>query len=188
MAKKKKVVNEIRPTPGKNDISMKTADKTNFMQLPKSRHKPAAGDIFAGSILGERWVIGRVIRSGFAHGTASNCLLLYLYRLQVPDLQKIETPLLPDLLIPPFFMLSNMLWTRGMVVHVRNAPLHTREVLPRHVFRSMTMHEYVDEEGEPVEPPEPGEVVGKDCFRGWGSLDDEVSGALGVPLHPVRAN
>lgn len=167
------------------NIEMAVAENTNFMQLRKSRHKPAPGDIFAGNILGKRWVVGRVIRAGFAHGTTRNCVLLYIYRSQPSDMQKIQTPILPDLLIPPMFMLSNMLWTRGMVTHIRTSQLQVNEVLPRHVFRSMTVHKYVDEEGNPVSPPFCDEIVGVDAYRGWGSFDDEVSRALGVPLHPA---
>lgn len=171
------------------NIAIKTAEKTNFMRLPKSRHKPLPGDVFAGNILGDRWVVGRVIRSGFANGTANNCILLYVYRMQVSELQSIETPIPPDLLVPPFYMLSNMLWTRGMVVHVRNSPLAASEVLPRHVFRSATiLDEYVNEEGDVVSPPTAGEVVGVDAFRGWESLDDEISRALGLPIHRERGN
>jgi hypothetical protein len=167
------------------NIEMSVAEKTNFMQLRKSRHKPVPGDIFAGNILRQRWIVGRVIRCGFTHATAQNCVLLYVYRLCPTDLMSIVTPILPELLIPPFFMLSNMLWTRGMVTHIRNSPLQASEVLPRHVFRSMTVHKYVNEEGKPVSPPTSNEIVGVDAYRGWGSIDDEVSRALDVPLHPA---
>ncbi len=170
------------------NIAMKSAKKTNFMQLTKSRHKPLPGDVFAGNILGDHWVVGRVIRSGFANGTAKNCILLYVYRMQVSELHGIEIPIPPDLLVPPFYMLSNMLWTRGMVIHLRNSPLTPSEVLSRHVFRSMSEYEYVNEEGDPVSPPAAGEVVGVDAFEGWASFDDEVSRALGLPIHRERGN
>ncbi|MCC5619690.1 hypothetical protein LC605_32630, partial [Nostoc sp. CHAB 5836] len=97
---------------------------------------------------------------------------------------KIKFPIKPILLIPPFRMLSNMLWTRGYVINIRNEPIQNVELLPRHVFESMTIHRYVDEYGKPVPPPKDGDVVGNDSFEGWGSFDSKISNAIGVAAHP----
>lgn len=153
----------------------------NARFLRRSRHKPAVGDLFALNMLGTRWVVGRVIRTDARH-FSNNDLLLYFYKIEM-DPFAVQTPIKPELLIPPSIT-SDMGWRYGFYYHVRNAPLVDGEVLERHVFdQSATKPGYCDEYNRPTEPPDP--AVG--CVHSGSAsaqlIDMRLSTALGIPPH-----
>ncbi len=179
----------------KSKIHVKKSATTNLMQLPKSRHIPISGDIFAAKMISRGWLIGRVIKHNIRNRFADGCVLLYVYAGVRDVIDNVQTPIVPKLLIRPMLMCDNVLWKRGLVVHVRNEVLQTNEVLRRHIFRSFSVvkdadtgedvcYPYVNEEGKRLSRPRKDEIVGEDGFAGWRTFDDEISSALNVPLHP----
>lgn len=91
-----------------------------------------------------------------------------------------------ELLVPPPFT-NRLPWSRGYFQTIRNAPLTRWDVLPKHVFFSVSLKCFVDEYGHPVPDPGcPADLYGLHSFR---TIDDVVSAALGIPLdgRPSRA-
>ncbi|MCC5619692.1 hypothetical protein LC605_32640 [Nostoc sp. CHAB 5836] len=168
-------------------IEMKSSDKTNLMIIRKTRHKPANGDLFAGNILGKRWILGRVIESNFTRVGSDRCVLLYIYSRKFDNPFDVSFPIEPLLILPPILMTSNMMWTMGYFFYIQNKKITNDEIIGRHIFKSMSINKYVNECGQKMEEPGAGELVGEDAFYGWASLDDEISRALGVPVHASRA-
>ncbi|MCC5619691.1 hypothetical protein LC605_32635 [Nostoc sp. CHAB 5836] len=166
-------------------IEMKPSKDTNLMVIKKTKYMPVVGDLFAGNVLGKQWIIGRVIKNGFSSATAKHCHLIYIYKTnEIVNPFDVEFPIKINLLFPPFLMLSNMMWTKGYFIHIKNHPLLDGEFLLRHIFESSMIHKYVDECGDPTSEPKSDDVVGRYSFQGWSSLDDKISNALGVPTHP----
>lgn len=163
----------VTPTP---------VDNMNAMLLRRSRHRPAVGDVFALSILGTRWVIGRVIRTDACFMGESPLLYFYQHKARP---EQVRTPIAPELLIAP--VVTNRLgWVRGFYVHLFNAPLQPSEILLRHVFgippaENAPVTEFVDEYNVPTGPPDPGQHLGWAALWSYRAIDDMLSNALGIP-------
>lgn len=171
MVSSKRASSEVRPT---------SVDDMNAMLLRRSRHKPAVGDLFVLNMLGNRWIAGRVIRMD-ARAFGEGNPLLYFYRIDITDPERIQTPIAPDLLIPP--IITNYLgWRRGFYMHLRNEPLAAEELLSRHVFDNRNVTgKYVDEYNCLAAPPEPGLPCGFFALWSYRAIDDMLSKSLGIP-------
>jgi hypothetical protein len=144
----------------------KKLERSPLLKLTQSRHKPAVGDIFVINVLGRRWLFGRVILNNICFGNNAH-FLVYLYRREFSRISEIRVPMKLDLIIPPR-MASRGMWSDGTFVHLANLPLDPCELPMRHVFCSAGQGMYEDENGMPIDPPGPRELVGDLCFGGIG--------------------
>jgi len=127
MAKKKNVVDEIKPTPGK---------RTNMSVLKRTRHKPQVGDVFAVCMAERVWLMGRVVEIGKMFGWPLDCIMMYVYADQFSSLQQVvdsETPVPPRLLVGPFVS-GHQFWSQGHFLHIRTVPLRDVDIVGPHLF------------------------------------------------------
>ncbi|MCW5766932.1 MAG: hypothetical protein KIT68_13265 [Phycisphaeraceae bacterium] len=166
-------------------IALTPTGRTNLMNLGRSRPRLKDGDVFVLNLCGTRWVVGRVVRRDLQRPTVRP-ILVYFYKVAVPEPAAIRTPILPDLLVPPTLLLDASLWHDGLARTVFNAPMLPEELLPRHVFKTLFDPGWIDEEFKPTTPPGPGDVASRYSFPFVGAVDDDLSKALGIPpfKHP----
>lgn len=153
----------------------KVTQRSRLLTLKRSRHAPAAGDIFVVNVMGKRWVAGRVIvpDGGFAWGTAD--VLVYFYKQEFQSTAEIMVPMALDLLIPPAGA-SWRDWSAGDFFHVANFPLQAEELPPRHVFGPGLNGYYRDVWGRSTSAPAADELVGSISHRDFGYMLAETLG------------
>ncbi|MCW5765343.1 MAG: hypothetical protein KIT68_05150 [Phycisphaeraceae bacterium] len=135
-------------------IALTPTGRTNLMNLGRSRPRLKDGDVFVLNLCGTRWVVGRVVRRDLQRPTVRP-ILVYFYKVAVPEPAAIRTPILPDLLVPPTLLLdASLAW----LARPCNAPMLPEELLPRHVFKTLFDPGWIDEEFKPTTPPGPGDV------------------------------
>lgn len=161
---------------------------TNLQKLKPTRRHPEIGDVFAANVLGESWVLGRVIDNRACHFGKDN-LLLYFYKMRVESPEAAKTPILPTLLVPPIIT-SAAVWRMGAFKVIRNAPLQDGEVLRQHFF--MANAPFVEPASleaifwdqyrhEIKDRPREGDYWSGAGVSNLKSIDDKLSGALGIP-------
>ena len=158
----------------------------NMRILKRSRKAPRAGDVFVLKILKDRYHFGRVIRTDTHIGFWDNVILIYLYKdtssskLDLPELNKNR------LLIPPQGI-DRAPWVRGYFETIAHSPITKADVLRVHCFCSpgsegYSGEKYYDDEGRRLRRRiEPCGVFGLGTD---GTIDDEMSDALGIPRCP----
>jgi hypothetical protein len=156
----------------------------NLQILKRTRIAPVPGDFFVLKVLDKPFNYGRVIRIGVGPGGIG--VLTYIYRASSED--KLPVPPLSrrGLLIPPF-LTNPMWWDRGYFERVDSRPLGNDDVLPVHCFEAFgginfDVPRYVDECGRTLQLPTSRQRFGTYAIRGIGTIDNEVSKALGVAL------
>lgn len=164
---------------------MRPTGVTNLMSLGPSRPRLKDGDVFVLNMRGERWVVGRVVRTGLPPPRGKE-MLVYFYKLNVGQPDEIRTPIPPDLLVPPTLLLSASLWYDGLARKLFNAPMLPEERLHRHLFKTVFDPPWVDEEGRATSPPGPRDVPSTYSYPFVGAVDFYLSKALGIPpfKHP----
>lgn len=155
---------------------------TNLEVLKPSRSKPKAGDIFA-MRLGDEFRFGRVISTeALAGWSMPGAILIYVFRTSASELTVPEEDVtrIDNLLIAPV-MTNRIPWSRGYFQTIGNRPLAPADVLAQHSFRSSNGR-YFDEGAR--ELPGPVEPCGDWGLHSYRTIDDEISGALGLPTAP----
>src|ERR1700724_3239815 len=125
-----------------------------------ARREPQLGDVFAVRRGDDEELLGRVVSTSAVVGPTHGCLVVYLYRDDVPR------PKRDRLLVPPSVTTRGP-WSRGYFVHLRSEPLLPGDYFERHVFHDARGRFY-DEEARPVDAPAAGEAVGE-----WRLFDAE---------------
>jgi len=176
MARKEQSGPAVAPQPGRF---------TNIWKFPATRRRPEAGDVFAVSMLGSRWVIGRVVCTDSEIGSFGPIgHLVYFYDLKVATPAEVRLPIAPRLLVAPM-VLDYVEWTHGYFLHVQESELLPEEKLPRHVFdrgpEVDRARAYIDEYQRPTGPPLPDDMVKYSGISGLGVVDSMLSEALGIP-------
>ncbi len=158
---------------------MKTPN-TNLLVSNKSRKKPLAGDIFAFQLkqLPGKFFFGRVIAVNTnIGGMDGQSILIYIYR--ASSVSKSEIPVLsPSALLVPPIGTNTLAWTRGFFETVRHGINMPVDLLPVHCFRDFRGR-FLDEYGRVLAGP--SEPIADYGLSGIGSIDDEISRALGLP-------
>lgn len=156
---------------------------TNLRVLKPSRKKPRAGDVFTMQMPDGRYLFGRVISTEADAGWSMHgANLIYIFRCTSsrPDLPD-RSELTPQNLLVGPMMTNNLPWSRGYFQTLTNLPLAPGDVLTQHCFRRST-GQYFDEHLH--ELPAPIEPCGDYGLHSYRTIDDEISGALGIPLAP----
>jgi hypothetical protein len=156
---------------------------TNLQILKPSRKKLRAGDLFAMQLPDDRFLFGRVITIEARIGPMKGVILIYVYRPQfhsktVPERSALSAG---ELLVSPI-MTNRLPWSRGYFETVAHWPLESGDVVPQHCFLSASLGRYFDELGN--ELPGPVDPVGDRGLHSFRTIDDEISGALGLELAP----
>lgn len=157
----------------------------NMAVLKPSRKKPVAGDIFAVSYPTRGYVFGRVVFADIATGPMGpGSILIYVYsHVGKAATDFSDDQLKPDrLLLPPMFI-NRLPWSRGYFYTVRSTPITPADLLERHCFISPTRRRLVDLDG--VEVAERAEPCGVYALQSCLTIDDAISGALGIPPAPA---
>jgi len=106
-------------------------------RLPRSRHNPAKGDIFASHAPTLGWIFGRVIAVNAAYqrwkSVPQDGILLYIFRQYHAEPNPPDRLFVDELLLPPIISVPT-LWNRGVVRHLSNRPFELGELLPIHCF------------------------------------------------------
>lgn len=155
----------------------------NFQRRQPSRARLAAGDIFTMQIPDGRYLFGRVVRTD-ANCFAPGCILVYVFRYLSHEQMPPPRMLVEDLLIPPA-TINHLGWSRGYFVTVQRRSFETGERLPVHYFEEVmrwNRRQYVDEDRKPLGDPPSGLLVGDAGLGNYGTIDDAVSRALGIPV------
>jgi len=153
----------------------------NLNVLKKSRKTPKPGDIFVFQVEPDMFRFGRVIRTDARCGPIQGCILIYLYSTMSDDKHSIPDLNRDELLIPPILTATKP-WTEGVFETVVNRQLETSDVLPIHCFEhGKGRGEYYDADNNelagPIEP------VGRYALGNHRAIDQEISKALGFPIH-----
>lgn len=160
----------------------------NFQRLRPSRARLTAGDLFTMRLLDDRYLFGRVVRTD-ARCFAPGCLLVYVFGYLASEPSPPPRLLVKDLLIPPA-MINRLGWSRGYFVTLERREFEDGERLPVHYFDngfpSRQNERYEDEDQHALGPPPEGTLVGPAGLGNYRTIDDAVSGALGIPLAPDR--
>ncbi len=156
--------------------------KKNLLILKKTRRKPDQGDIFVFQLesLPDRYFFGRVVATDTTIGgiTDIGVILIYLYRISSQDKKAIPDLQISDLLTPPIGT-NAMPWTKGYFEVVHSGENSPDDLLTQHCFYSPFRKCYFDEYGNSL--PTKVEPVGMYGLSGLGSIDNEISKALGIP-------
>lgn len=159
---------------------------TNIQVLKPSRRKVQTGDVFAVGLPDGTYIFGKVVSTNakwtLAVG-ADPAILIYLFRERsvtkaMPD----PSALRPDRLLVSPIMTNRLPWTRGYFETLENVELTAYDLLPRHCFLSASRGKYFDENGKELEGAI--EPVGDYALHSFGSIDEEISDALGLPSAP----
>jgi hypothetical protein len=158
---------------------------TNLQLIKRSRHVPAAGDLFAMQLPTGKHLFGRVVLADPPRGAApmpsSNLLYIYSWRSDTkePDHQQLT----PDKLLLPPIWTNRLGWTKGVFQAIENQPIRARDLLAQHCFRDAFKGIYVDETGRKL--PFRVEPCGEWSLVSYRWIDDHVSDAVGIPRVPV---
>ncbi|MFK4084041.1 immunity 26/phosphotriesterase HocA family protein [Kribbella sp. NPDC020789] len=150
--------------------------------LKASRSKLRRGDVFALQPRGRRYLFGRIVDTETIIGPMTDCLLIYVYRVQseVKELPAAAELMPVNLLLPP--MMTNRLpWSRGYFETIGHQEIDPGMTLDVHCFRGPDGRFY-DEKSH--ELPGPVEPVGVHALKSHRTIDDAVSKALGIPRAP----
>ena len=158
--------------------------RTNLRVLKPSRKAPSAGDVFVMQPPDDRYVFGRVMSTeAMAGPSMPGAILIYVYR---PRSESKELPprseLSPQRLLVSPMMTNRLPWSKGYFETVAHWPLEPDDVLPQHCFLSAARGRYFDDKGN--ELPGPIEPVGDYGLHSYRTIDDAVSGALGLDRVP----
>lgn len=159
-------------------------EATNLQKLSPSKKKLQAGDVFVMKLRNSRYLFGRVIDTDAVSGLGvPGAILIYVYRWQSDSR---EMPprgeLRPDRRLISPMMTNRLPWSRGYFETIGHVPLDEDDILPQHCFLSAVRGTYHDEKGN--ELPGPTEPVGDYGLHSYRTIDDEISGALGIALAP----
>ena len=159
-----------------------------FRVLQPSRKRLAAGDVFAMGLPDSGYLFGRVIstsaRWAMAEGSGTtNLVYVFSHRsesMAMPDRAHLR---IQELLIAPQ-LINRLGWSRGYFQTVGHLELVDGEVLPLHCFRSFSSRRprWFDEHANELSGPVP--PVGVWGVGNYRTLEDEVCGALGIPVAP----
>lgn len=152
----------------------------NLAVLKKSRRAPEVGDVFVMQPPDGLFLYGRVIATDAMIGPMRNCILIYVYRPRSAQKEAIPDLLPGQLLVPPM-MTNKRPWTMGYFETLEHRELGPMDRLPQHCFRD-TFGRYFDENSYCL--PGPVEPVAQKGLHSFRTVDDEISGALGIPLDP----
>lgn len=162
----------------------------NMRLLEPSRKKIAAGDIFILTLDGERFYYGMVIFENIPFGRKvvngheipgfHGCTFVYIYNANSPITSEIPELNKECLLIPPFAT-NHQLWRLGYFRKVGHKDLSDNDMLTIHCFED-SAGVYRDLEGRVLENRI--EPCGIYSLRGYKSVDDSISRALGVSPLP----
>ena len=159
-------------------------DQTNLRVLNPSRKAPKPGDVFRLQLTEGCYHFGRVIRTDARWTRAAGArpaILIYIYRYtsEAADLPP-RDELRPGRLLVSPIMTNGLAWSRGYFDTVKNVPLDADDVPSPHCFSDASVSGgYFDEMSNPLSGPiEPVGDYGLHSFR---TIDDEISGALGIP-------
>lgn len=150
----------------------------NLECLRKSRKPPREGDLFLMKIQG-RFLAGRVISTDANPLGVGNGILIYIFSGTVSWGEELPQLGPNDLLVPPIIT-NRQPWIRGYFETRENKPVAQEERLPVHCFRD-SRGLYFNEHGERMDSAR--EPVGQWGLHSYRTIDDEVSAALGIPLH-----
>jgi hypothetical protein len=137
------------------------------------------GDVFVMAPPDGRFLYGRVIATNAKPLAGFDAILVYIYSTRTTDRQPVPELLRGRLLVPPM-MTNKRPWTMGYFEFVEHRPLSPLDRLPQHCFKDRKW--YLDEFGNRL--PRPVEPVGEFGLHSFRTIDDEISGALGIPLSP----
>ena len=163
---------------------VRAAVTTNLQILSPSRRTLRPGDLFVMRLLDRIHLFGRVVSTeAWAGWDMPRAVLIYVY-----DTTS-ELPAPPDraalrrnrLLVPPI-MTNRLPWSRGYFETIDQVPLQPGDVHDRHCFqdvRGRCYDEFTNELPRCVEP------CGDWGLHSFGSIDNAVSAALGIPLAPA---
>ncbi|HUW28639.1 MAG TPA: Imm26 family immunity protein [Sulfuriferula sp.] len=152
----------------------------NLAVLKKTRKSPEVGDVFVMQPPDGLFLYGRVIATDARIGPMHNCILIYVYRPRSEQKEAVPDLLRGQFLVPPM-MTNKRPWTMGYFETLQNRELGPMDRLPQHCFLD-TFGRYFDEYSNRLSGPvEPVAQKGLHSFR---TIDDEISGALGIPLAP----
>ncbi len=160
-------------------VMVESEHSMNMKRLTRTTAKPRSGDFFAIALKNERFLFGRVINTDAISGLGvPGAILIYIYdtqskRKELPD----RIHLRPDRLLVSPMMTNQLPWTRGYFETVDHAPLQDEDVLGQHCFLS-ARGTYFDEKGNKLGTA--SEPVGDYGLHSYRSIDDEISGALGL--------
>jgi hypothetical protein len=161
-----------------------TNSSTNLRVLEKTKRKPESGDIFVFQLVNtpDRYFFGRVVATDTTIGgiTEFGVVLIYLYRTSSPDKLTIPDLKVSDLLVPPIGT-NTVPWTKGYFELVQQGQNKAEDLLPQHCFFDLARRCYFDEYGNRL-PGNPTGPVGNYGLSGIGSIDIQVSKALGMEL------
>jgi hypothetical protein len=151
----------------------------NLKVLKKTRRAPEAGDVFVmlpGD--GGGYVFGRVIDTNANPLGVGGGILIYVYRPRSERKEPVPKLFRGELLVPP--LITNRLpWSRGYFEFLEHQDLKPMDRLRQHCFRDSRGF-FFDEQGrrlaKDVSP------VGEWGLHSYRTIDDEISGALGIPL------
>ena len=156
--------------------------RTNLQVLKPSRIKPKQGDVFARHIR-DQYLFGRVISTeAMAGWSMPGAILIYIFRIAQRSLTapSPEATRPENLIIAPA-MINRLPWSRGYFQTVERRLLVDGDVLGQHCFRSSSGR-YFDEHA--TELPSVVEPCGNWGLHSFRTIDDELSGALGISLAP----
>ena len=129
----------------------------------------------------EIYRFGRVVRTDAKLLPIRDCILIYIY--SVGTSSKLPVPLLSkDALLVPPILTSRAPWLMGYFETLENEPLTADDVLAVHCFYSPIHKCYFDENDERLGTRH--EPCGDHGLDSCGTIDDAVSGALGLPPAP----
>lgn len=116
------------------------------------------GDFFAINLLGERWLLGRVVEERAFPHLLGGGPLVYIYKHDVSPPFDLSRPIAPDLVWPPTAVIKSA-WSSGWFLALETQPLRPGELLNRHVFYlRASSGQFIDALDQPVEPPQLGDM------------------------------
>jgi hypothetical protein len=136
---------------------------------------PRTGDIFRFKTSDGLFRFGRVIKDDAVVGPFKNAWLIYIYR----HGSKHEDPPAElkkdDLLVAPM-LVNQSPWEKGYFHTVRNEPVKSGDVLPRHAFRNRLNKKLFDEKGNELSTAT--EPVGDHALKFEKAVADTIVSAL----------
>jgi hypothetical protein len=153
---------------------------TNLQVLKRSRRPPAGGDAFVMLPPDDRYLFGRVVRTGVLGPMKATLIYIYGYR---SDEKRVPARLEPDALLLPPVMTNALGWHHGVFETVEHRPVAHGDLLPQHCF--FAAGRYYDEDGKTL--PRPTEPCGIGGVVSYRMLDDLISDALGLARVPGSA-